>query len=117
MLMLSFLIAFLAAALSGMGIGGGGIYILYLTLILNMQSAQARGINLAFFIVAALSSLAIHLKKRKICIPLVLITALGGITGALLGAHLSHIMNETLLQKAFGGFLVFCGLRSFFIKK
>ena len=39
-----------SAAVGAMGLGGGSVLILYLTLILNMQQVQAQGINLLFFL-------------------------------------------------------------------
>ena len=40
--------------LSGLGIGGGSLLILWLTLVLNTDHAAARGINLLFFLPSAL---------------------------------------------------------------
>ena len=114
--MLQFFIVFLTSALSGMGVGGGGLYILYLTLILDLPQIQAQGINLAFFVISALSSLFIHFHKRKIHLPLVLCISIFGAAGSLSGAYLSKRLSMALLSKAFGCFLVFCGLKTFFAK-
>lgn len=100
-----------------MGVGGGGLYIIYLTLIVKTPQLEAQGINLAFFIVSALSALLIHVRKRNIHVPLVLIVSIFGAAGSLLGAYLARLISASLLAKAFGGFLIFCGLRTFFSKK
>ena len=42
------LAAFLVAVLAGMGIGGGGLLIIYLTIIRNTDPAAARFENLIF---------------------------------------------------------------------
>ena len=115
--MLSFLIAFLASALAGMGVGGGSLYILYLTLSANMPQLKAQGLNLAFFMISAVSALLIHLQKRKINLPLVLTVSVFGALGSLLGAYLAHAVSTFLLTKAFGAFLIVCGIRVLFSKK
>ena len=46
-------VGILLGYLAGLGIGGGSLLILYLTLVLKMDSPSARAINLMFFITAA----------------------------------------------------------------
>ena len=50
---MSWVIAVVASVIAGfvsaLGLGGGGILILYLTLFLDMGQKQAGGINLIFF--------------------------------------------------------------------
>ena len=64
--MIKFISTLLISSLMGMGIGGGGLYIVYLTLLEGVPSHIARGTNLIFFAFAGISALAIHLKKRTI---------------------------------------------------
>ena len=51
---MSYFWAALAGTLSGvigaMGLGGGGVLIIYLTLFLGMEQGIAQGVNLIFFI-------------------------------------------------------------------
>ena len=76
--LIEFLIAFLIASLMGLGVGGGGLYALYLTLWQKTPQLQAQGQNLAFFIVCATTSLLFHLRKRRLNFPLIaLICAVG----------------------------------------
>ncbi len=114
--MFDFLVAFLAAALAGMGVGGGGLYIIYLTLIKNVPQLEAQGVNLAFFIVGALSAILLHLSKRNVRIPLVLLVGAFGAVGAFAGSHLAAHLPTEILSKCFGAFLTLCGFRSFFAK-
>ena len=51
MRMFDIIISFICALLAGMGVGGGGILIIYLTLFKNLPQATAQGINLLFFVV------------------------------------------------------------------
>ena len=57
-------IGLLVAALAGMGIGGGGLLVIWLVLIKHLPSPTAQGINLLFFIISALCALPIHIKRR-----------------------------------------------------
>lgn len=115
--MLRFFIAFFISALAATGVGGGGLYILYLTLVCGLPQLQAQGINLAFFMISAVSSLLVHAKKRKISLPIVLTLGITGALGALLGARLASVLDTALLSKAFGAFLIFCGIQTLFSSK
>ena len=56
-------VSFLVACLCGMGAGGGGLMVLYLTAMLKISQAEAQGINLLFFLsasVAFATGLKIH---------------------------------------------------------
>ena len=58
-----FTVLFLLAAASGMGIGGGGLLVVYLTVIHASDQASAQAFNLLFFIIAATTSAIIKYKK------------------------------------------------------
>ncbi len=116
MKLLDAIVAFFTATLSGTGVGGGGLYVVYLTLVKNIPQLQAQGINLGFFIAGALCSMLIHIPKRRIRFPLVLIVSLFGTLGSFFGVFLAHSLDLTLLSKIFGGMLILCGARTFFRK-
>ena len=115
--MLEFLIIFLIASLTGLGVGAGGFYTLYLTLCQEIPQLRAQGANLAFFIVSAGASLIFHLQKRKFNFPLIAIITIVGIPGALLGSFLAARMDTALLSKIFGAFLALCGVSALFSRK
>ena len=46
---LDILVSFLIATLSGLGIGSGGLLVIYLTLLDGMPQLRAQGVNLVFF--------------------------------------------------------------------
>ena len=52
-MVITLLIAALLGFLAGLGVGGGSLLILWLTLVLHTEPAQARPINLLFFLPAA----------------------------------------------------------------
>ena len=106
--------AFLCAALSGMGVGGGGLLLIYLTLIEDMAQRQAQLYNLIFFLAASASSLILHTYRRCIRLPVVLWLALGGVAGAVIGSILSGVLGETVLGCILGAFLTLTGAVSLF---
>lgn len=103
-------IVFLIATLSGMGIGGGGLFVIYLSLFTATPQLTAQGINLLFFLLCASASLLFHLQKRKIYFVAVAIMAGAGILGTLLGSSLAEQIDENLLRKFFGIMLVIGGI-------
>jgi len=111
------IVSFFLATLSGMGVGGGGLLVLYLTLAKDMPQAEAQGINLLFFLCAAATAFMVNRKKRhfdkKNTLLLVVSGALMTIPGALLAAY----VETALLRQAFGIFLVASGLLSLLRKK
>ena len=113
---LDFIVAVFTATLSGTGVGGGGLYVIYLTLVRDVPQLTAQGINLAFFIAGALASMLLHLRKRKFVFPLVLTMGLLGALGSLAGALLAKMLDTVVLSKCFGAMLVLCGFRTLFAK-
>ena len=110
--MLNFLIAVLAGlvcgVLSGFGIGGGSLLMVWMTAVLAMEQKAAQGINLLYFLPTAVCALIFHAKHRQICWKAVVPAA----PGALLAASL----EMELLRKLFGGFLIAVGLVEIFCK-
>ena len=51
--------------LSGMGIGGGSLLILWLTGVLAMEQRAAQGINLLFFLPAAIAAILFHGRSEE----------------------------------------------------
>ncbi|MBQ8141520.1 MAG: sulfite exporter TauE/SafE family protein [Clostridia bacterium] len=104
--------SFVIAVLSGMGVGGGGLFVVFLAMFTETPQLAAQGINLLFFLFSSGSAVCVHLSKRKIFGTAVLIMASFGIIGALAGTALSSIIKQTLLRKIFGVMLVISGILS-----
>lgn len=100
--------------LSGFGIGGGTLLLVYLTTFANLEQAQAQGINLLYFLPAALLSLPSHLKNGYIAKPVLLPAISAGLVCAAAAAWMATGLDTTLLRKLFGGFLVVIGLSQLF---
>lgn len=97
--------------LSGIGVGGGSLLMLWLTLVLNMEHNVARSINLLFFIPSALIASLFRWKQGKLDIKKVLPAILCGCVSAAIFAVFSKRIDITLLKKAFGVLLLLTGLR------
>lgn len=112
--------ALLAGLLSGiigaMGMGGGAVLIIYLTLFLGLEQLNAQGINLIFFIPIGITALIIYSKKKQIEWKRTLPIALGGLLGAALGILLSDLLGSEIIGKIFGGFLCLLGILEIFRK-
>ena len=101
-------IAGLFSAVAGaLGLGGGGVLVLYLTLGMHMPQLRAQGINLLFFLPCALVSILMNWKKKLIHWKSVIPMALGGLAGMIKGEWLG---------KLFGCFLLIVGLIELFGK-
>ena len=109
MFFIGILIAVLIAALSGMGVGGGGLLVIWLVLVMELPSGTAQGINLLFFVVSALSALPIHLRQRKFPTKLLVILTASAIPGVFVGCHLASFLSEALMRRVFGYFLLLSG--------
>lgn len=109
MVVVDMLASLLIAALSGMGVGSGGLLVMYLTLVHGTPQLQAQYLNLLFFIFASAASLCIHLTRRRIRPLPVLLLSLSGLLGSLLGARLALGLPEEWVSRLFGLFLVFSG--------
>ena len=116
MLAVNYIVAVLIGIMAGLGIGGGGLLVIYLTLVLGIDQLNAQGINLCFFIFCAAASLPVHFKKRNIDIRQVLVLSIGGISTSVAGVYLSQMISTALLQKLFGALLLISGLISLFKK-
>ena len=109
-MLLDVLVSFFIAVLSGLGIGSGGLLVIYLTLYVQMPQLRAQGINLVFFLFSAGASMLAHLSRRKLIAPLCILLITAGLPGALMGASLASLLPSALLRKLFGAFLVTAGL-------
>lgn len=109
--MIQSVIGFLAGAAGGMGIGGGGILLLYLTAFANAEQLSAQGTNLVFFLSTAPFALFGHIKNHFVKWKSAVISVLFGIPGVLLGFYIAQSIDKTLLRGAFALLLLFIGVR------
>lgn len=103
--------------LSGFGIGGGSLLLLYLTMCADVPQYQAGGINLLYFIACAPAALYSHLKNKLVHKQAVLWSVLAGIPASALAAFAAAQINTDWLRRAFGIFLLYVGIKEIRAKK
>ncbi len=114
--MIDLLVGAVLGFLSGLGIGGGSLLILWLTLVQNVDPTTARGVNLLFFLPCAIVAAAFRWKQGSLPLSKILPAILTGAISALLISLLSQNLDTSLLKKLFGGLLIVTGLREIFYK-
>ena len=107
----------LSGAAAAMGLGGGFVLIICLTMFEGVSVGVAGGVNLLFFLPIAAISVTIHAKNRLIDWKTVLLCLATGAAGAIAGSLLHRFMPENMLNKAFAVLLIYVGLREVFHKK
>lgn len=110
-------IGFLTGILSGFGIGGGSLLMLYLTLFACMNQRTAAGINLLYFIACAPAALISHLKNKLISGQAVLWCVLTGIPCTAAASFLASVTDLSLLRRLFGVLLLYIGTKELFAKQ
>ena len=104
--MITFLIGLISGIISGLGMGGGTILILLLTLLMNLDQHITQATNLIFFIPTAIVACIVNSKQKIIDYKTGIKLIIFGIIGAVLGANLSFKINSQNLKKYFGIFLL-----------
>ena len=110
-MLMSLLVGTLLGFLSGLGIGGGSLLILWLTLVLDLEHAAARSVNLLFFLPAALVACYYRKKQGTLDIKKMLPAIGAGCLGAILGTRIGGNLDTALLKKGFGVLLLVTGIR------
>lgn len=115
------IIALLAGLFSGiigaMGLGGGAVLIIYLTLFAETEQLKAQGINLLFFIPIATVAVLIYSKKKQIKWKTVIKISLCGVFGTVVGWYFADFLGGEITAKVFGALLILLGIREIFSKK
>lgn len=106
--------AFIIALLTGMGVGSGGLFVVYLTIAESVPQLTAQGLNLYFFIFSTAAALIIHSRTRNLPFKrLFAICAIGSL-GCAGGAYLAQNADAGLLRTLFAILLIISGGISLF---
>lgn len=106
----------ITGVLSGFGIGGGSLLLIYMTNFAGVAQNLAQGINLLYFLPTAATSLPAHAKNgfiEKAALPPAILT---GLAGTALAAWAATALDVGLLRKCFGIYLLIIGVRELFRK-
>lgn len=115
-MVVNLLVSTVLGFLSGLGVGGGSLLILWLTLVLGMVQSEARTLNLLFFLPTALISALFRWKQG--CLPLkkILPAMAAGVTSAALLSFWGQGWDAGMLKKGFGILLLITGIREVLYK-
>ena len=102
--------------LTGLGIGGGSLLILWLTMVLNTDPVTARSINLLFFIPSAVIACIFRLKQGNLSLRPILPAIAAGCIAAGICSWLSTVLDVEILKKGFGIVLLAAGFRELFYR-
>lgn len=100
------LITIISSIVSGMGIGGGGIYILLATTFKIFEHKAAQGYNLIMFVVVGLFATIFNIKTKNFDKELFKKLFLLIIIGCIFGAIIAKILNENILRYIFYAFMI-----------
>lgn len=108
------LAGFAAGVAGALGLGGGSVLLLYLTMFAGVAQRQAQGINLIFFIPCAVVALFMHSRSKLVRWREALPSAAVGLLGSFGGYTLGGILDEDVLRMIFAIFLLVLGVRELF---
>ena len=112
-LILSSLLGFL----SGIGVGGGSLLMIWLTVVLKLPQQTARSINLLFFLPAALIACLFRWKDGTLDKKTILPIMISGCISAAVFSSISSAIDIETFRKLLGVLLVFTGIRELLQKK
>mgnify|MGYP002514946001 CR=1 FL=1 len=110
------IIGILLGFLAGLGVGGGSLLILWLTLVLGIDAETARAINLMFFITAAGSVSFFRWRQGVLQIRVIIPAMISGCIAAMAFSVLSQWIDQTLVKRLFGSLLLITGFRELFYR-
>ena len=97
--------------ISGFGIGGGSLLVLYLTAVANLTQNTAGGINLLYFIGCAPIALIGHTKNHYVKWRTVLWCSLAGTLTAIAISFMTNGIDPDWLRRLFGILLLYVGIK------
>ena len=103
--------------LSGFGVGGGTLLLIYMTAFAGVEQTAAQGINLLYFLPTAATALPAHLKNGYVDKKTALPAILAGLIATGIAAWAATGLDVQRLRRCFGAFLLYIGLRELFRKK
>ena len=103
-------IGVLCGTITGLGMGGGGFLIIFLTAFLHMEQHLSQATNLVFYIPTSIAALLVYLKNKKIDSTVGKKLLYSTIFGASFGAILTKHISANYLRKYFAVFILIVGM-------
>lgn len=107
----SCIVGFFAGLTASMGLGGGFVLMVYLTIFAGVAQSAAGGINLVFFLPIALVSAVFHFRNGLVRRDLLPLLCVAGLVGAACGVFLMNYVNDSMLRKLFAALLLVVGVK------
>lgn len=101
------LFGLISGIVAALGMGGGTILILLLGIFTDLKQHLIQGTNLIFFIPTSIVAIYMNIKNKTIDYKLAISIIISGIVGAIVGCKLSFKIENNMLKKYFGIFLLF----------
>ncbi len=108
--------AFFSAMLAAMGVGGGMLLIMWLTIFGGFSQLEAQGINLLCFLPIAALAVIIHSRNKLINWKKLFPVIISGLAAAAVGFMAAQFIGSAMLSRLFGGFILIAGIRELFGK-
>lgn len=102
--------------LSGFGVGGGTLLLIYMTAFAGVDQHLAQGINLLYFLPTAATALPSHIKNGYIDKKTAKPAILAGLAGTATAAWIATSLDVSLLRRFFGAYLLYIGCKELFRK-
>lgn len=99
--------------LSGLGVGGGSLLFLWLTIVEGFSKSDAKFINLASFLPTALIASFFHWKHGQLHPKRIFFPAAVGCIAASFCSSYSNSVNQDLIRKLLGALFVFSSIKEF----
>jgi len=110
------IVGFIAGFIGALGLGGGGVLVMFLTAFLGIGQLKAQGTNLLFFIPIGIFALLLHSKKKLVAWKTALPAILLGLVGATIGCFLARLLGAEIMRKIFGIMLLVLGIWELFAR-
>ena len=97
--------------ITGLGVGGGSLLMVWLTAVLGMDAMTARSINLLFYLPGAAVAILFRKRQGKIQWRNVLPPAIAGCAAAAVCSHFSTAVDNSIFRTIFGLILIAAGIK------
>ena len=99
------IIGIISGIVTSLGMGGGAVLIVGLTLFLGIEQRVAQSVNLIFFIPTAITAIILNSKRKLIRWKTTIPVIISGTISAGIGASFATKIDVAILKKMFGVFL------------
>lgn len=112
--MLEIIFGVIAGIVTGLGMGGGTVLILLLSLFSGLEQHIAQATNLVFFIPTSIAAIIMNFKQKNVNLKLAINISFFGIIGAILGSIISNNISSNNLRKYFAIFILIIAIHEIY---